>query len=449
MGEFVNENRGGLGFLVLVIAVSRAWALWIGIGPDATVLTGHWQHADLALLDTDLARTLWFQHAQPPLWNAIIGGAVKLVGPEAGALSAVLHAGFVVLTLAGAVMFLAMLRGAGLGRNPAALWAGIVAVSPSVLYYENYVFYPHPTWVLVILFLFSLQRGVRTGSRRASAGALAALVALAWTWALFHPGFVLICGAAVLWACRQVGGRALGLLAIAVVVSALPALKNLSVTGSLAASSWMGMNLSQTAVPLDSETGRYCDLYLAHQEILARGTGPGDDRFPSLTEPLKSSGEANLNHAEIALRGQECLDLSLKAIGAAPFEWLGAGIARMAETHRIVSFDYLFQPDGWDRFEPERLMARVPVLGDALALLFLVLAVWAAFLARRGEAGRFYLVLLLLIGWVTLVSHLANGHDHQRIRYTISPAWWLLLATLVQSALWSLGRVWTMRGPKR
>lgn len=436
MIEFLRENRWGVAVLTLLFIVSRMWLDKVGIGPNAQVVLEHWQHADLGLLDQQYWKTLWFQHSQPPFWNGTIGLVVKLLGNDSAAVTGGLHLVFVLFSYIGTLLMLSIFQSMGLSRPGGLIAASVVSISPAVLFYENYIFYPHLTWFLVAIFLFGLQKTSRNGARWPIDVCFASLCVLSWSWAIFHPAFVLVAGAGALWIGHNLSQRKLvALLLLTTVISGLPIAKNSAQFGIPSSSSWFGINLAQTAVPFGSEQSIYCDFYLVHQTIWRENEPPQVSIFPSLTDTLKSSGHANMNHIAIAERAGECLGIARDAIQKRPVDWISDRFGQMISSHQTPSFAYFFDPDGWDQFDPEGFIeTHIPAAGNLLLTLYTLLVFWCVYRSVAGPQRRLFSVILFFIVYFTLVSHLANGQEQQRMRYTISPLYWFLLVSILHKA---------------
>ena len=435
-----------------VFLIWRAWLWHLGLHPDIETVLEHWQYADLKLLDEDYWRTLWYLHSQPPLWNGIIGAVVNLAGNDAGRVTGILHLCFILISLLGWLGFAELFHRIGMSEPARAVLATVIVVSPSVLFYENYIFYPHFTWGLVVVFLLAAIRSRSGSSFTPAVIALTCLALLSWSWAIFHPAFVLVLGAGVLWAGHRLRqGSAIVLLLVTVLFSTLPVLKNIAITGTPSASSWIGINLSQTAVPFGSEKSIYCDLYLVHQDIWRRDPTPRQGLHASLNDTQKSSGHANFNHIEIAERAQECADIAVSAILENTANWVKGRLLQILNSHRLASYEYHILPDGWSDLSISRVFPEHAELWsrNLFAAHFAVLLLWAGWKSATGDQRRFYLLLLVLVLGFTFASHFANGAEQQRMRYTISPIYWFLLASMVHSTGQILSHVRRSTGDKK
>jgi hypothetical protein len=425
---------------LLLFAVSRLAVSLAGIAPDPDVVLHHWQNLDLVLLHADPLGSLWNLQAQPPLWNAILAVATAVAGPGAEGVTAAMHVFYMLLSAVSGLLFLSLLTQLGVRRITAAVLAAIALSIPSVIYYENVIFYPHLTFFHVMLMVWLLFRIRRDGALWPLFASLGVLLSLSWIWAIFHPAFVALFGAALAWWSRG-GRRAAAAVALAVVLAALPTIKNTVVLKTPSASGWIGMNLAQTAPSLAPDQLRYCDFVPAQRDVASRPVE--DNLHPVLTQAEKSSGYPNMNHIGLVARGAECFALAEANIRANSAAWLQKQVVALTGSHQLLPYDYDVDPLGWDAMAPlERAQAQLGAFGrSALIAIYLILAFWAAREAIKGSQRELHLRLLLFIGYFTLASHIANGHEQHRMRYTIEPVYLLLTAGILTAAARAASRL--------
>ena len=438
--------------VLAVLLVSRLITYALGLMPDPAIVIDHWQHIDLRFLASDPIGSLWALHTQPPLWNAILALAVALVGPDGDAVTTVMYGFNLVLTAGAGLLFLDILRRFGFSQLVATIFICVSILSPNILYFETYIFYPHFTFFLVTLLLWLLMQVKRDGALWPVAGALGVLTALSLTWAIFHPAFVAIAGAALLWWSRgwSLARAARPVIAIAILatgVCALPTLKNLAIYGVPSASTWIGLNLAQT-IP-GGQTGEFvhCDFDTAHREAIAANPGlPTDNAL--LTQTWKRPGAPNMNHIGMIATSQRCLDMTKNVILHDPIGWFAYRINVLVGTHQLPPSNYNADPLGWDAiFGPaERLTDSFGTISRiSMTLWYLVLLYVGLKLIRTNPP--LYLSLFGVIVYFTLASHFLNGGEQARMRYTIEPIYLLFCAGLLAAAVRRFGPMLKLRVP--
>lgn len=203
-----------------------------------------WQNLPTEDLRDRALQSLWYLHAQPPLWNALNAPLVKLFG---GAHPEALQAVHVLLGCA--IAALAALIAARLARSEAAgVAAGaLVALDPALVLYEAYALYE---LLCAFLILFALWAAARAGPEGRSGPlllAVGATAALVLTRSLYHLAVVVpaVVGAAAL------AGRRRQVLVAATAIALLPTgwyAKNLVQHGFFGGSSWYGMGIWRVAL---------------------------------------------------------------------------------------------------------------------------------------------------------------------------------------------------------
>ena len=133
--------------VLLLLLVSRVWAWESGVRFDASPLPWYWQYIDPSLLKSRLVQSLWYFHAQPPLYNLFLGVDLKLFGSNYGVAAHVIQ---VLIGVAIALSMYLLAVALGLRRWWAAAVAAVFGVSPEMILYENWLFYEYLVAALVL-----------------------------------------------------------------------------------------------------------------------------------------------------------------------------------------------------------------------------------------------------------------------------------------------------------
>ncbi|MDF2234233.1 hypothetical protein P2H44_16845 [Albimonas sp. CAU 1670] len=420
------------GALILAAFVaSRLLAIRAGLSVDPTVIGGLWQILALERLAEDLPGALLSLHAQPPLWNGLIGLFVAACGPDELCVSEGLWALHIGLTPVIAGLIWGTLRLAGVARPLAWGAAGLFALSPGALFYETFTLYTHVCCALLAAGAFAAALFAR-GARGGAAAALLAAALLCLTWPLFHPAWMLMVFAGLVAIDRRRALRAGPLVAFALTLalSLAPSAWNLHRHGLFSNGSWMGLNLAQTVEWMDADQRARCrfrpvieDIEQAHRDGLL--PGPPAARDKSVHDPA------------IIERSKECLAMAVAEIRAHPLEWAAGRVMTAVRSHRMWSWEYpLYAPIGWERMpipDKSREGARWAEGAEGWGLFALL---WGGFLLAAGavvsglmgrRAGLTF-ALLLQIAAFTAAAHVANGVEQNRMRHVIAPEWLMVTA---------------------
>jgi hypothetical protein len=441
------RGRGALLALVAAFAATRLVArLGFGLRFDADTLY-YWHLLDPGILREDLLRGLLYLHSQPPLYNLAVGLVLKGV-PEAYAARA-FEAAFLALGFLAIAGIHALLVELGTPPRAALVLALLQTLSTTWLVYESWLFYTLPVAVLVTWAAVFLARAAR-GSARAASSFAAAVVALSWTRASFHPAWAALALALLIVAVRGSGNvvraRALrAALAAMALVLALPA-KNALLVGAFASSSWLGLNLAHmTTERLDEATREQWVREGAISPVARvpsfsplssfperlRVAPPGTPDHPALVAPAKADGTPNFNHAAYVGIAREYQQAARLVVARRPDVYLER-VRRAFRTWLRPPTDYILvvpQREAvrdWDRLH-SRLLLWASLerrrAGPSWVLLPAALLFLLAFVRRdAGERRRLLLLSafpLLTIAWNAGAGNLLDVEENNRFRVEV------------------------------
>jgi len=472
--------RWQLGALLLFVHLgSRVAAHVSGLRFDTSALARGWQHLDPLLLKERLFESLFYLHAQPPLFNLFLGAVLKLAGEASQAIFQFLFLGM------GAALYaaiFAVMRRLGVSRMCAFVASTVFVVSPSYILYESWLFYTLPLAMLVglatLLFARLLDRKTMT-----SFGAFFAVVALLCaTHGLFHLVYLVACVVAVL-ATRIAPPRAV-ITAAAVPVLWVTAIyaKNAIVFGEFNESSWMGMNIALRRVDAlpRAERDRLAALGVlsdvaAAEPFQALDSYPNHyadvptrfERIRALASARKSNGEPNLNHwGYIAIARSYAHDTKF-VVEHYP-KILVVSLLRGWYDYFRSSSDYWFLEPNIAASSLIRMECRLfdlllygVLLKNSVGLFIVVALPWlvvATFRLALGSPPPFFPVdltperrrLLLFcagtIAYVALVANTLNTIENMRLRFMTDPLFVILASFWVET--WVIPRWQRIRGTR-
>ena len=296
-----------LGLMVGLFGLAHVAYYLKGVRFDVTPLAWYWQYLDPLLLRHKLAESLLYLHSQPPLFNLLLGTALKLFP---GHLTLAFHAFYLSLGMMLYGTVFAIMRRLGISRVTALVLSTWFMVSPSFVLYEHWLFYTLPVATLLalsVLLFFDLLDKQRTWQALCFFGLLFVLCAIRTT---FHLLYYLSVLGALLILCRLKRKMIVGTALVPLLLLASLYVKNLILFGEFAASSWTGMNLAATTVgQLPShereslvKQGKLSPVAMIPRfsglESYPRGyrDGNGFRGIAALRQVRKSTGACNYNH---------------------------------------------------------------------------------------------------------------------------------------------------------
>jgi len=440
--------------LVLGFVVSRLALYGLGIRFDGSQFAKLWQVIDPDLLRHDLARSLWYSHGQPPLFNLYLGLGLKLAGSAAGAVFQVVQ---LLVGAATTVAIFATARALGVPALLSGAAAFVFALSPAAIAYESFLFYPIFEAGLLCAAAPLLHAYLAHGRPRDGAACFALVGAMVLLRSYFHVAWLLAILALVLVLRRDAWRRTL-------VVAVVPALacvtwyaKNEWLYGSFASSTWLGMNLSritlQTLPP--RERKRLVMDGIATRLAQLDSFGPLDRYggiielppplgIPVLDRPRKSTGGSNFNHIAYVELSRRYLRDDVAVVRAEPAVYARGLALALRRSLRPVTEDRRLADD-LAPLGPYRDLCEIGMCGrvgrTCLLVLFgvplLLLHAASAIVKelRRETLDAPTVGLLVFIAfnvvYVMLLTNAMELGENNRFRFTIEPLVVVLLALFV------------------
>jgi hypothetical protein len=335
----LSESTGGVIILAVFIA-SRLIFSFMGGAFVATPLAFAMQYLDPVLLKDDLLHSLFYLHSQPPLFNLMLGLVLKLSPVPALSYS-------ILFKTAGALIPLACygtLSSIGVKHLTALLITLVFMLNPTLVLYENLLYYSYIETFYIALAVFFLARWALEKKISSLALFWTFLLCLGLTRSLFHPVFFLLTGAVITWylwrraAAKPLAEIFLRSCIIVVIPLILLCSKNSAVFGFFGTSSWEGMNLwtkVNTFVPeqleelhargIVSTTAIKAELR-AFQPITHYFNAVALKNIPchcpADCRPTKTTGYPNFNHSGFIMVSRQLLADALSLICYEPYRFL-------------------------------------------------------------------------------------------------------------------------------
>ena len=327
--------------LVAAYIASRAAVRLAGVGYDASPLYYYWQYLDPALLRNDLARSLWWLHAQPPVFNTYLGAVLHLPARLwSGAFQVVAYG----VGLAALIGLDRLLEQVGLSRRTAAIVAFVVLSTPSAIVYEQLLFYPHFVAAGLVVGFALVGRYVQRGSRAAGAAGFGVLGLVMLTRSSYHVVWLIAIAAIIASGLGRARWREVALCTLLPVIAGTGwMVKNQLQFGTFSTSSWVGINAARVTVAqadrkdlANMVARREVSLYALIPPFSPPGRYPPlplDRRIPALDETTKFGSTApNFNQAVYPRVSRQYLRDAIRYTRARP----GTTLANVGAGYRIA-----------------------------------------------------------------------------------------------------------------
>lgn len=461
--------------VVLAFVLSRLAYFAAGIRFDATPIDHFWQFIDPVLMKTDLARSLWYLHMQPPGLNLIVGLIVQWFPHAYGP---VLHALFLLIGISTGLVMVWMMKRFGVPGWLAATLTILFLIGPGTILTENLLLYEYPVMILLMIGIVALYRFGQTGRTTSSLAFFLCLLGIVYIRNQFHLLYVVVVAAALAWYFPRARKAVLWGALPALVATFLLYLKNWILFGAFTGSTWMGMvtGVTTTFQMTPEEIDRFVangtltpiakippfstmDQYTPFVQMPAK-TG-----VPVLDEPLTSTGHQNFNCLAYLQVHEQYLRNSKAVLRSYPVAYLRSALIAWfayflpaSDMHSfdqarqaIKGFDRVFNAVVYGQFlraESRKDLRAIKASGGTLSLVlytgtFLMIAIplivlWTAaqFLPRwrsRWTPAQLSVMAFMLftILFVTAVSNAFSSFENNRYRFALDPYFVILFGAAI------------------
>ena len=301
------DQGGNRIFLILsfYFILTRVISYLVGVRFDVSGLERFWQAADVSLLRERLLETVYNLHCQPPLYNFFIGLILKIFGDNA---STAFQGAHLIMGLLLTIILAAILRKFRIPDRLVLVVTGVFIISPSVILYENWLFYTYPISLVLLAGMFFLMRFVESRKFTDALIFFGLLAIAALSRSIFHLIWFLLITAGMIFTLPELKRKIVFAALVPVIIILGLYSKNDAEFGIFGGSSWFGFNFSSmTTAQLP---GSLRDRLIEENKLspLARLTrfSPPEDYnewfiteytgVPVLDEKYKSNGAPNYNH---------------------------------------------------------------------------------------------------------------------------------------------------------
>ncbi len=473
--------------LILAFVATRGLAYIAGLRVLSRDLPWYWQLLDLDILHHHLLRGLLYLHAQPPLYNAIVGVAEKLSATHYGGIILALQ---LLLGLSAPIAIYLALTKLGVAPLFSLVVSLILLLNPAAILFEFDPSYTVPVYALNCLLTLALVFYVKSRSTTMLLALIGCAVALTLVRSSYQPVWLVAILGTLFWT-LPANRRHIATLGIAGVLLTLvwPA-KNYVLFHHFVSSTWAPFSMSKhwkypadqqriepwvqqgllpTFAPRPKESGKTEREFPAWLQQQWPAPPRGVPELDSVTKG--DTGWTNWNSlAMLRMHDAEAKDVSFLLrhdprsyvlnVGRATiiyfepstYYYMGEGGDTLVQYERLASLDravsrvccniFGLPPEAYALLPPQKFRIRNLCMG-AVALYGVLLAslislgsrwLWSGELDRR----RVISVMMVTVIYAFLVGNLAEVGENMRFRFEIHA----LVVTI--SAIF-LQQIWDVR----
>jgi hypothetical protein len=435
----------------------------------------NWQYLDVQTLTHNLWQGVWYDHAQPPVFNLFLGIVLKLAGNQAPAAFVLIFKGF---TLINTFLLYTLLCRLAPHRYIPLLISLLYILSPATMVFESELFYTSFISLFLLIsacFLFRLQAAGAPGvadNWKNTLGFFLPLVIVSLTRSMYHLAWLAGISLILLFFTRKrpVFKNLLGGALLSLALTGSWYLKNLVVFHQFSTSSWIGMNLARNVFHDHQVTDSsrieawepFSDIAtykpFIHWDYRQQYAGLNDR---DLLQEKKNDTIKNVTYIDYIGISKEYYAASIAYIKAHP-TWYLQNVAQSAiiffstatrypheeyQVKRIGYYDMLYSFN-FSRFAKDKAARRITLMISAIPKLILYCLV--CFVLIRSAIRQKTITLLNLfifstIAYVFVIGSLLEHYENMRFRYEIEPLFLLLLGQALWQVCASPGRIKKIR----
>jgi hypothetical protein len=231
-------------FIIIVFVVSRIIIMLLGIDLNIWALTAYWQYLDIETLRHHLLTGVWYDHAQPPVFNLFLGLILKIGGSYAPLLFTLI---FKLITLVNTLLLFSITRKLVTVDFIPLLVALAYLMSPATLIFECELFYTTSISLLLLVSVFYLIHLNQSSKLLHTLGFMLPLALLCLTRSVYHFFWLVLIAAVFLLYFRkkELFKNLLTASLISLILTGSWYVKNKILFGKFSTSTWLGMNMAR------------------------------------------------------------------------------------------------------------------------------------------------------------------------------------------------------------
>jgi hypothetical protein len=450
--------------IVAVFVVSRMIALSLGLHMNIWALSAYWQYLDLETLRSHLLEGVWYDHAQPPVFNLFLGSVLKIGGNHSEFLFALI---LKLISLANALLLFSIVKKLSRIHFLPFLVALVYILSPATLIFECELFYTTFISLLLLISVYYLIRFSESCSWRNAFGFIFPMTLICLTRSVYHIVWLIMVVVILLIYFRN--KAVLNKLILAslagIVLAGSWYVKNKILFGKLTASTWVGMNMARNVFhDNDVKDSSRIEAYAPFSKISVyrKFLDPQfENQFKGLNdrdllEEMKN--DSFINEREVSyipvsdLYQKASTDYIKNHPGAYAKNVFQSSILyftpatvyslAVEQAARIKTYDLLYSFN-LTHYAKDKYQRRILLTISAIPKLifyFFIFFILIRYSIQTRSITAWNLFIMISIGWVFCISSFFEHYENMRFRFETEPLF-LILAAEVISRIYSRFRI--------
>jgi len=441
--------------LISIFILSRIIVMALGLHLNIWALYSYWQYLDVVTLKQHLLTGIWYDHAQPPVFNLLLGIILKISGNYAVFVFDFL---FKIISLVNILLLFSIIRKLTVVPLLPFLMACIYMLSPATLIFECELFYTSFISMLLLLSVTYMIRFSETGNWKNAAGILFPLVLLCLTRSVYHIVWLFISLAALLFSYlkKEAFYKLLLISILGLVFVGGWYAKNKIIFGKLTLSTWIGMNIARNVfhdnevndstrieayVPFSSIHNYYKFIDLKYQQKFA-GLNDRD-----LLSEMKNDSFINEREVSYIPVSDLYMKVSMDFIRSHPTAYAKnvlqsfilyftpATMYSLAiqQSDKIKYYDliYSFNLTHFAKGKQQRRILLTISAIPKLIFYFIVFYFMISYCIHNRSIPSWNLFIMLTIFFVFGISSFFEHYENMRFRYETEPLFFILAAQVI------------------
>ncbi len=471
--------------IVIIFILSRVLFFFAGLRFNVFPDTQQMHLISHEMFRNNLPESIFYLHAQPPLFNLFIGIILILFPVNS---IPVFHFIYMVIGLMFMLSLFLLMTGLGVSGKISAIMTVLFIVSPPVILFENVLYYTYPVVTFLCMAALFLHRFLNSARFRDGLIFFTLLSLIVLTRSLFHIVWFYFIFSVLLLFKRHEWKKIILVSFIPMLLVTFSYGKNLYIFGSFSNSSWLGMNISRITtlmLPEDERIlltaqGKISELSLIRPfsgiwVYRDKGYKPKSEKTykPVLDQEYYPSGGNNYNNIEYPKLSKQyfkdavyivlhCPHVYLKGLSRSfrnyffpTSDWFAMfwqlrgnreKILYLEKFYNFVIFgqffnlnDPVFQKE-YQYEEYSQYFAKIGffiLIGFWIAVYYCIRQMLHAFIKKPANMASALILLFFLINiaYVTIIGNFLEVGENQRFRFNIDPFILTIICLLLHNGL--------------